>query len=109
MGLSCGSNQSALLTAARQVQRLEAVYAHGILIGAKRSWYPSGRIRSEFRYDHGSLADAAAFDTAGQPLSAKQAKAMAERDLPADEAAIASFEALVRDHLPHCATNGRET
>jgi hypothetical protein len=91
------------------VQSLEAVYAHGVLAGAKRSWYPDGRPRGDFRYDHGNLVEAAAFDAAGRRLSATQARTMAERDLAADEKTIAAFEAMVRDHLPGCATQGRET
>jgi hypothetical protein len=87
--------------------KLEAPYALGRRNGATRSWYPDGRLRAEFRYDRGQLVDARAFGGAGTPLPDGEARALAERDLAADAELLATLEALVRDHPPGCAAQGR--
>ena len=90
--------------------KLEAVYVNGRLNGVKRSWHPNGRIRAEFRYGSGTLLDASAFDVAGKPLPAPEARALAARDALADVTYYASLDQIVRDNLP-CAvrttTRGR--
>ena len=84
------------------VRRLEAVYAHGRLAGLKRSWYPDGRLRAEFRYDRGMLVDARAFTESGKPMPDADARAMADRDLGYDDKFVASLDATIRANLPRC-------
>ncbi|MBA3505666.1 MAG: hypothetical protein H0T80_07785 [Betaproteobacteria bacterium] len=80
--------------------KLEAAYAGGRLHGVKRSWHPNGRIRAEFQYRTGKLLDAKAFDVAGKPLPAQEARALAARDALADASYYASLDQIVRDNLP---------
>jgi len=93
--------------------KLEAVYVNGRLNGVKRSWHPNGRIRAEFRYGSGTLLDASAFDVAGKPLPAPEARALAARDALTDANYYASLAQIVRDNLPcksaavRVATRGR--
>ncbi len=84
------------------VRKLEAVYAQGRLSGLKRSWYPDGRLRAEFRYDRGVLTDARAFTESGKAMPDADARAMADRDLRTDDAYFASLDATVRANLPRC-------
>ena len=84
------------------VPKLEAVYAQGRLAGLKRSWYPDGRLRAEFRYGQGTLASARAFTESGKAMPDADARAMAERDLRTDDAFFASLDAMVRANLPRC-------
>jgi hypothetical protein len=83
-------------------RKLEATYVAGRLSGMKRSWYADGRVRTEFRYNAGVLAEARAFDQAGKPLSEIQAAALAARDAADDDALLATLEAMVRAHPPRC-------
>lgn len=82
--------------------RLEATYSHGRLSGAKRSWHPDGRLRAEYRYEQGSLVSARAFAESGKALPESEARALAQRDLAADDRQYASLEAFVRAHAPRC-------
>jgi antitoxin component YwqK of YwqJK toxin-antitoxin module len=84
-------------------RKLEAVYVAGRLHGVKRSWYPDGRPRSEFRYDKGTLVDARAFSEAGTALSAADARARAASDLAEDERYYATLNDIVLSHRPRCA------
>ena len=84
------------------VRKLEAVYAQGRLSGLKRSWHPDGRLRAEFRYDQGALTGARAFTESGKAMPDADARAMAERDMRADDAYFASLDATVRANLPRC-------
>lgn len=87
---------------AEQRPKLEATYAHGRLSGTKRSWYANGRPRAEFRYDQGTLAAAQATSESGRAMPEADARALAMRDLPGDEALYASLLAIVTQHLPRC-------
>ncbi len=87
---------------AEQVQKVEANYAQGRLSGSKRSWYASGRDRTELRYEAGTLAAARAFGENGKALADADARALARRDEAADDRFVASLESLVRTHLPRC-------
>jgi antitoxin component YwqK of YwqJK toxin-antitoxin module len=82
--------------------KLEAAYAQGLLSGSKRSWHPNGRLRTDLRYDRGALVEARAYSEAGKPLPEAEARALAARDLVADEKYYASLDAIVRSHLPRC-------
>jgi hypothetical protein len=84
------------------VRRLEAAYEHGRLAGLKRSWYPDGRLRAEFRYDRGTLVGARAFTESGKPMPDADARAMADRDLGHDDKFVASLDATLRANLPRC-------
>lgn len=87
---------------AEATRKLEAVYARGRLAGVKRSWYPDGRARGEFRYEEGTLVAARAFAPSGAPLSEAEAQAMAARDLKSDDEFYATLAATVRANLPRC-------
>lgn len=92
---------------AREPQRkLEAAYRNGQLDGDKRSWYPDGRARAEYRYDNGTLRAASAITESGKPLGETEALALAQRDAVTDDAFVASLLAIVRDHPPSCHTSG---
>ena len=80
--------------------KLEAAYVSGRLHGVKRSWHANGRVRAEFQYGSGMLLDAKAFDVAGKPLPAQEARALAARDALADAKQYAPLEQIVRDNLP---------
>jgi hypothetical protein len=82
--------------------KLEAAYVGGRLHGLKRSWYPDGQLRAEFRYDKGSLVDARAFSATGGALDATAARALAATDLAADERYYATLADIVRSHRPSC-------
>jgi antitoxin component YwqK of YwqJK toxin-antitoxin module len=80
----------------------EAPYVDSKLHGIKRSWYRSGRLELEARYERGGLEGVKAWNESGQPLGEAEARALAARELSGDEALYASLDALVRDHWPRC-------
>ena len=82
--------------------KLEASYSRGRLAGSKRSWYPDGRLRADYRYADGVLASARAFTESGTALPEAEARAQAQRDLAADDREVAALEAFVRAHAPRC-------
>jgi len=91
----------------REPQRkLEAVYSHGKLNGDKRSWYASGRLRAEYRYEQGELREASAKSPSGQALAEDAARALAQRDAAADDAFVASLLAIVAANPPRCDNTG---
>jgi len=89
--------------------KLEAVYANGRQAGGARSWYPDGRPRAEFHYEHGVLTQARAWTAQGAPLPESEARLLAGRDLAADEQLYNELEAIVRDNPPRCDANGRKS
>jgi hypothetical protein len=82
--------------------KVEAGYVGGRLSGRKRSWYPNGRLRTEYRYANGALVEAHAFTDAGAALSDATARVQAARDLATDQEFYGALEAFVRGNLPHC-------
>jgi hypothetical protein len=72
------------------------------LHGIKRSWYPRGTRRTEFRYQRGVLIDANAWEDGGTPRPKPEAEAQAATDETTDEQIYAVLEALSHDHPPHC-------
>ncbi len=91
----------------RQLQ-LEAVYSHGRLHGGKRSWYPNGRLRAEYRYEKGELREASASSEGGKALGDADARALAQRDAAADDAFVASLLAFVAANPPRCDASGEK-
>lgn len=83
--------------------KLEAAYVAGKLHGRKRSWYPDGQLRAEYRYDQGALLDARAFSDTGSALDPAAARALANADLATDDRFYASLDDIVRTHPPRCA------
>ena len=59
-----------------------------LLAGDTRSWYPDGRPRAEFRYDHGVLAEARAWSAKALSLSDAEARALAARDQASGRAVL---------------------
>ena len=92
----------AMKSAPEPRRKLEAAYSHGQLNGEKRSWYPNGRLRAEYRYEKGELREASGSTPAGEALSGDQARSLAQRDAAADDAFLASLLAIVADNPPHC-------
>ena len=87
-------------------RKLEAVYSRGKLNGDKRSWYESGRVRAEYRYEQGELRDASATSPTGKALPTAEARTLAQRDAAADDAFVASLLAIVAAHPPRCENGG---
>ncbi len=83
-------------------RRLEAPYVDDRPHGITRSWHANGAPRSEYRYEHGVLADARGWTEAGVPLSAAAARDLASQDAAADAQFYASLRAIVRDNPPAC-------
>jgi len=93
--------------ATREPQRkLEAVYSRGKLNGDKRSWYPDGRTRGEYRYEDGALREASATSESGKAMSGADARALAQRDAATDDAFVATLLATVAANPPRCDGNG---
>lgn len=83
--------------------KLEAAYVAGKLHGRKRSWYPDGQLRAEYRYDQGTLIEARAFSQSGTAFGPAEARAQAAADLVADDRFYATLDEIVRTHRPPCA------
>jgi len=83
-------------------QRLEAVYAAGRLNGVVRAWDSSGRLRGEYRYAAGTLAEAKAWDPRGRELAEQEARAQAAKDASVNESYLQTLEALVARHARSC-------
>ena len=87
-------------------RKVEAAYSNGKLNGGKRSWYPNGRVRAEYRYERGELREASATDPSGKALDAAEARSLAQQDSTADSAFIASLLAIVAANPPRCEGSG---
>jgi antitoxin component YwqK of YwqJK toxin-antitoxin module len=83
-------------------RRLEAPYIDNRLHGMVRSFYSSGALHAEFRYESGTMTLAQAWDERGTRLSEGQAERLAARQTEATERIYAGLEAIVREHSPHC-------
>ena len=83
-------------------RRMIAGYRKGQRHGLTRSWYPGGRLRTEFEYADGTLVSARAWSEAGRPYDDDRAREVAERDRAADVEYLDSLLALVRRHMPDC-------
>jgi antitoxin component YwqK of YwqJK toxin-antitoxin module len=83
-------------------RKLEAPYVEDRLQGIKRSWYPRGMRRAEFRYQRGVLIDATAWEEDGTRRPKLKAEAQAAADEITDRQLFAGLETLIQDHLPHC-------
>jgi hypothetical protein len=82
--------------------KLEAPYADDRPHGVKRSWYPNGARRGEYRYEHGALVEARAWTESGAALTDAEARSLAGRDAENDDRYYASLVGMVRDNLPAC-------
>ena len=82
--------------------KLEAAYVSAQPVGAVRSWYPDGRLRAQYRYAEGALADARAWDTKGAAMSNAAARTQALRDAAEDKQFYNALEGIVRDNPPSC-------
>jgi antitoxin component YwqK of YwqJK toxin-antitoxin module len=80
----------------------EAPYVDGTLHGVKRSWYRGGRPELEARYERGGLREVQAWTESGSPLPEAEARALAAREIAADEGLYGALDALVQDHRPRC-------
>ena len=83
--------------------KLEAAYVAGKLHGRKRSWYPDGQLRAEYRYDQGALIEARVFSESGKAFDPAEARAQAATDLATDDRFYATLDEIVRTHRPPCA------
>jgi hypothetical protein len=98
----------AMKSAPEPRRKLEAAYSHGQLNGAKRSWYPNGRLRAEYRYEQGELREASGESPSGEALDDAGARALAQRDAASDDALLASLLAIVAANPPRCESNGNK-
>jgi hypothetical protein len=83
-------------------RRLEAPYVDDRPHGIARSWHAHGAPRTEYRYEHGFLAEARGWTEAVVPLSASAAHDLVGKDAEADAQFYATLLALVRDNEPAC-------
>lgn len=83
-------------------RRLEAPVVAGRPHGARRSWYPSGRLRGEFSYEQGALREAKAWDGAGRLQDDTAARRTAQQDARTEETYIVTLERMVDEHRPPC-------
>ena len=96
----------AMKSAPEPRRKLEAVYTRGQLNGDKRSWYPDGRLRAQYRYDKGELRAASGATPSGEPLDDAHARSLAQRDAASDDAFVSSLLEIVSANLPHCDGTG---
>jgi len=82
--------------------RVEAAFVRGKRTGVTRTWYASGRPKSELNYEEGQLRSARATTESGASMPDADARAAAAREAGQDDARIASLLALVDSHLPRC-------
>jgi hypothetical protein len=83
-------------------RKLEAPFNDNQLHGIVRSFHANGALRGEFRYEHGTIVVAQAWDQRGIRLSDAQARRLAALEVEAAERVYAGLEAIVREHPPHC-------
>lgn len=81
---------------------LEAPFTDDVLHGIERSWHANGALRSESRYEHGTLVSVEAWDRRGVPLSGPEARRLAAQDAAAGERFLSELDATVRGHPPRC-------
>jgi hypothetical protein len=83
-------------------RKLEAPFKDNRLNGIVRSFRANGALRGEFRYEHGTMVVAQAWDQRGIRLSDAQALRLAPLEMEAAERVYAGLEAIVHEHPPHC-------
>ena len=83
-------------------RKLEAPYAAGARHGVTRSWHPSGRQRTEYLYEKGSLVSARAWGESGSVVTDLDARRLAERDVVADADFLAGLERMIAENGPRC-------
>ena len=82
------------------------MYSRGKLNGDKRSWYPDGRLRAQYRYESGALSEASAIRESGQAMSDADSRALAQSDAALDDAFVAALLATVSANPPRCDATG---
>ena len=83
-------------------RHVESRWRHGVRDGTRRTWYPDGRRRSKTEYAKGRIVSSAAWSEAGEPLPDDAARALAESDERAADAAYARRSELIARHMPSC-------
>ena len=83
-------------------RKLEAPFSDNLLHGIVRSFHANGAPRGEFRYEHGTMVVAQAWNQRGIRLSDAQALRLAPLEMEAADRVYAGLEAFVHDHPPHC-------
>jgi hypothetical protein len=83
-------------------RKLEAPYVGNVLHGVTRAWYPNGRLRGEYRYERGELAEATAWSESGGRLPDADARRLAAADRLVAEKLHATLERMLADNAPHC-------
>ena len=83
-------------------RKLESAYAAGVLHGFTRSWHAHGKRRAEYLYERGQLAAAEAWSESGEPLSAPEARRLAEKDRGTDADFYAGLERMIAENAPRC-------
>jgi hypothetical protein len=67
-----------------------------------RAWYRGGRPELAARSARGGLREVQACPESGSPLPEAEARALAAREIAADEGLYGALDALVQDHRPRC-------
>jgi antitoxin component YwqK of YwqJK toxin-antitoxin module len=83
-------------------RKLEAPFSDNRLHGIVRSFHSNGTPRAEFRYEHGTMVAAQAWDQRGNRLPDTQARRLAARQAEDAERVYSGLEAIVHEHPPHC-------
>lgn len=83
-------------------RHVESEWRHGVRDGTTRTWYPDGHPRSETEYAKGAIVSSGAWSDAGERLADDAARALAESDEQAADAAYAGLNDLIASHMPNC-------
>ena len=83
-------------------RHIESEWRHGVRDGTTRTWYPDGHRRSETEYANGRIVSSTAWADAGERLPDAAARALAQSDEQAADAAYRHRSALIADHMPNC-------
>ena len=83
-------------------RHVESEWRHGVREGTTRTWYLDGHPRSETEYAKGAIASSGAWSDAGERLADDAARALAEADEQAADAAYAGLNDRIASHMPNC-------
>jgi len=79
--------------------KLEITFHTELPNGTKRSWYASGKKRSEVEFENGRIVGARIWEKGGDELPASKAMLVAEDDWRADQKYFADLDEAVEDAL----------
>jgi len=83
-------------------RHIESEWRRGVREGTTRTWYLDGHPRSQTEYAKGAIVSSSAWSDAGERLAEDAARALAESDEQAADAAYAGLNDLIASHMPNC-------